>query len=257
MNINSSINNNIILVYNIDTYDYNNKIINELNKDINYICNTFDSTCIDTLIKLFIMYKREKKSKNKKIYEPYIKLILKLKKMEYINIKDYLQFVIDILYIIKKKGNIEKFILLNYNNDINNDSNNNKYININYLNNTFIKIINNIAKDNLIISKILDIQLNKKSMNTDSIVKLSTFLCSEFYYLYNAIEMYNILKTVITINKSCKYEFINNYNDVNKKLIYIYENDNLEIKNYKLECNKNLIFEILKKVKNILKSNMN
>lgn len=63
MNINSSINNNIILVYNIDTENYNKKIINELNNDINYICNAFDSTCIDTLIKLFIMYKREKKAK--------------------------------------------------------------------------------------------------------------------------------------------------------------------------------------------------
>ena len=248
MNINSSINNNIILVYNIDTDNYNKKIINELNNDINYICNAFDYICIDTLIKLFIMYKHEKKSKNKKIYEPYIRLILKLKKMEYINIKDYFKFKIDILRIIKKKSKIEKFILLNYDNDINND----KYININYLNNIFTKIINNIAKDNLIISKILDIQTNKNK-NTDTIIKLSTFLCSEFYYLYNAIEMYNILKTVITFNKNSKHEFIKSYNDVNNKLIYIYENDNSQIKNYDLECNKNLIFEILKKVKSILK----
>jgi hypothetical protein len=251
MNINSSINNNnnIILVYNIDTDNYNKKIINELNNDINYICNAFDSICIDTFIKLFIMYKHEKKSKNKKIYEPYIKLILKLKKMEYINIKDYFQLIIDILHIIKKKSKIEKFILLNYNND--NENNNDKYIYINYLNNTFIKIINNIAKDNLIISMIVDIQTNK-SKNTDTIIKLSTFLCSEFYYLYNAIEMYNLLKSVITISKS---EFIKNYNDVNEKLIYIYDVDNeiSQVKNYKLECNKNLIFEILKKVKNILK----
>jgi len=249
MNINSSINNNIILVYNIDTDNYNKKIINELNNDINYICNAFDYTCIDTLIKLFIMYKHEKKSKNKKTYEPYIRLILKLKKMEYINIKDYFKFIIDILRIIKKKSKIEKFIFLNYDNDINND----KYININYLNNIFTKIINNIAKDNLIISKILDIQTNKNGI--DATIKLSTFLCSEFYYLYNAIEMYNILKSVITFNKNSKHEFIKSYNDVNDKLIYIYENDNSQIKNYKLECNKDLIFEILKKVKSILKSN--
>lgn len=252
MNINSSINNNIILVYNIDTENYNKKVINELNNDINYICNAFDSTCIDTLIKLFIMYKREKKSKNKKLYEPYIKLILKLKKMEYINIKDYFKIIIDIFRIIKKKSKIEKLILLNYNNnDIDKHNNHDKYININYLNNTFIKIINNIAKDNLIISKILDVQ-NNSNINSDTIIKLSTLLCSEFYYLYNAIEMYNIIKSVITINKS---EFIKNYNDVNEKLIYIYDNDKSQIKNYNLECNKNLIFEILKKVKSILKSN--
>jgi hypothetical protein len=271
MNINSSINNNIILVYNIDTVSYNNKIINELSKDINYICNTFDSICIDTLIKLFIMYKREKKSKNKKIYEPYIRLILKLKKMDHVNIKNYFECVIDILRIIKKKSKIEKFILLNYNNRGNVDSVNvnidsvnvdgvnvvnvissDKYININYLNNTFIQVINNIAIDNLIISTIADI--NKKSANNiDSIIKLSTLLCSEFYYLYNAVEMYNIVKTVITMNRNYKNSFINNYNDVNKKLIYIYENDNLEIKNYKLECNKNVIIDILKNVKSILK----
>jgi len=277
MNINSSINNNIILVYNIDTVSYNNKIINELNKDINYICNTFDSICIDTLIKLFIMYKREKKSKNKKIYEPYIRLILKLKKMDQVNIKNYFECVIDILRIIKKKSKIEKFILLNYNNrgnvDVDNGNVDNgnvdngngngngnvvnvissdKYININYLNNTFIQVINNIAIDNLIISTIVDI--NKKSGNNiDSIIKLSTLLCSEFYYLYNAVEMYDILKTVITMNRNYKNSFINNYNNVNKKLIYIYEHDNLEIKNYKLECNKNVIIDILKNVKSILK----
>jgi hypothetical protein len=250
MNINSNINNNIILVYNIDTVSYNNKIINELNKDINYICNTFDSICIDTLIKLFIMYKREKKSKNKKIYEPYIRLILKLKKMDHVNIKNYFECVIDILRIIKRKGKIEKFISLNYNNDININSND-KYININYLNNTLTKVINNIAIDNLIISTITDI--NKKSGNMESLIKLSTLLCSEFYYLYNAVEMYNIVKTVITMNRNYKNSFINNYNDVNKKLIYIYENDNLEIKNYKLECNKNVIIDILKNVKSILK----
>ena len=250
MNINSNINNNIILVYNIDTVSYNNKIINELNKDINYICNTFDSICIDTLIKLFIMYKREKKSKNKKIYEPYIRLILKLKKMDHVNIKNYFECVIDILRIIKRKGKIEKFISLNYNNDININSND-KYININYLNNTLTKVINNIAIDNLIISTIADI--NKKSGNMESLIKLSTLLCSEFYYLYNAVEMYNIVKTVITMNRNYKNSFINNYNDVNKKLIYIYENDNLEIKNYKLECNKNVIIDILKNVKSILK----
>ena len=250
MNINSNINNNIILVYNIDTVSYNNKIINELNKDINYICNTFDSICIDTLIKLFIMYKREKKSKNKKIYEPYIRLILKLKKMDHVNIKNYFECVIDILRIIKRKGKIEKFISLNYNNDININSND-KYININYLNNTLTKVINNIAIDNLIISTIADI--NKKSGNMESLIKLSTLLCSEFYYLYNAVEMYNIVKTVITMNRNYKNSFINNYNDVNKKLIYIYENDNLEIKSYKLECNKNVIIDILKNVKSILK----
>jgi hypothetical protein len=195
------------------------------------------------------MYKREKKSRNKKLYEPYIKLILKLKKMEYINIKDYFKIIIDILHIIRKKSKIEKFIFLNYNNDI--DINNyDKYININYLNNTFVKIINNIAKDNLIISKILDIQ-NNSNINPDTIIKLSTLLCSEFYYLYNAIEMYNIIKSVITINKS---EFIKTYNITNEKLIYIYDNDKSQIKNYNLECNKNLIFEILKKVKSILKS---
>lgn len=257
MNINSSINNNIILVYNIDTYNYNNKIINEISKDINYICNIFDSICIDTLIKLFIMYKREKKSKNKKIYEPYIRLILKLKKMEHINIKNYFECIIDILRIIKRKDKIEKFISLNYNNDININNgdkyinNGDKYININYLNNTLTKVINNIAIDNLIISNIINI--NKKSGNTESLIKLSTLLCSEFYYLYNAVEMYNIVKTVITISRNGKYEFINNYNDVNKKLIYIYENDILEIKNYKLECNKNVIIDILKNVKSILK----
>jgi hypothetical protein len=249
MNINSSINNNIILVYNIDTENYNKKVINELNNDINYICNAFDSTCIDTLIKLFIMYKREKKSRNKKLYEPYIKLILKLKKMEYINTKDYFKIIIDILHIIRKKSKIEKFIFLNYNNDIDINKHD-KYININYLNNTFVKIINNIAKDNLIISKILDIQ-NNSNINPDTIIKLSTLLCSEFYYLYNAIEMYNIIKSVITINKS---EFIKTYNITNEKLIYIYDNDKSQIKNYNLECNKNLIFEILKKVKSILKS---
>ena len=51
------------------------------------------------------------------------------------------------------------------------------------------------------------------------------------------------------------YEIIKSYNDTNEKLIYIYENDNSQIKNYKLECNKILIFEILKKVKSILKKN--
>lgn len=172
--------------------------------------------------------------------------------MEYINIKDYFKIIIDIFHIIKKKSKIEKLILLNYNNnDIDKHNNHDKYININYLNNTFIKIINNIAKDNLIISKILDVQ-NNSNINSDTIIKLSTLLCSEFYYLYNAIEMYNIIKSVITINKS---EFIKNYNDVNEKLIYIYDNDKSQIKNYNLECNKNLIFEILKKVKSILKSN--
>ena len=139
---------------------------------------------------------------------------------------------------------------MNYNNDININSND-KYININYLNNTLTKVINNIAIDNLIISTIADI--NKKSGNMESLIKLSTLLCSEFYYLYNAVEMYNIVKTVITMNRNYKNSFINNYNDVNKKLIYIYENDNLEIKNYKLECNKNVIIDILKNVKSILK----
>ena len=67
--------------------------------------------------------------------------------------------------------------------------------------------------------------------------------------------MYDIIKSVITINKNGKHEFIKSYNDTNEKLIYIYENDNSQIKNYKLECNKSLIFEILKKVKSILKSN--
>jgi hypothetical protein len=253
MNINSNINNNIILVYNIDPDIYNKKIINELNKDINYICNIFDSICIDVIIKLFIMYKREKRSKYKKFYEPYIRLILRLKKMEYINIKDYFQIIINILRIIKKRSKIEKFIFLSYNNDINNDSSNERYINITYLNNILIQVINIIAKDNLIVKNILDINENKKGNNTDYIIKLSTFLCSEFYYLYNAIEMYDIIKSIITINKNGKYEFIKSYNDANEKLIYIYENDNSQIKNYKLECNKNLIFEILKKVKNILK----
>jgi hypothetical protein len=256
MNINSNINNNnIILIYNIDTDIYNKKIINELNKDINSICNIFDSICIDVLIKLFIMYKREKRSKYKKFYEPYIKIILKLKKMEYINIREYFQFIINILRIIKKKSKIEKFIFLSYNNDINNDSTNDKYINITYLNDKLIQVINSIAKDNLIVKNILDIHENKKGNNTDYIIKLSTFLCSEFYYLYNAIEMYDIIKSVITINKNGKHEFIKSYNDTNEKLIYIYENDNSQIKNYKLECNKSLIFEILKKVKSILKSN--
>lgn len=256
MNINSNISNNIILVYNIDTDIYNKKIINELNKDINYICNIFDSTCIDVLIKLFIMYKRERNSKYKKLYEPYIKIILKLKKMEYINVKTYFQFVISILRIIKKRGTIEKFISLKYNNDINNDSANDRYININYLNNILIQIVKNIAKDNLMVKNILDIQENKDSNNIDYIIKLSTFLCSEFYYIYNALEMYNVLKTVISINRNGKNEFIKNYNDTNEKMIYIYEDENSQIINYKLECNKNLIFDILKKVKNILKSKL-
>ena len=246
MNINSNINNNIILIYNIDADKYNKKIADELNEDLNSIYTIFDSICIDVLIKLFIMYKREKKSKIKKLYEPYIKLILKLKKMEYINVKDYLLFVINILHIIKKKDKIEKYILLNYNDNKNNDDN---YININHLNDTFTKIVNNIAKDNLIISKILDIHTNN---NIDSIMQLSSILCSEFYYIYSAKEMYNVLKHVININSN-KYEFIKNYIDVNEKLLYIYENDNYKIKNYKLECNKYFIFEILIKVKNILK----
>ena len=54
--------------------------------------------------------------------------------MEYINIREYFQFIINILRIIKKKSKIEKFIFLSYNNDINNDSTNEKYINITYLN---------------------------------------------------------------------------------------------------------------------------
>ena len=175
MNINSNINNNIILVYNIDPDIYNKKIINELNKDINYICNIFDSICIDVIIKLFIMYKREKRSKYKKFYEPYIRLILRLKKMEYINIKDYFQIIINILRIIKKRSKIEKFIFLSYNNDINNDSSNERYINITYLNNILIQVINIIAKDNLIVKNILDINENKKGNNTDYIIKLSEY----------------------------------------------------------------------------------
>ena len=39
-------------------------------------------------------------------------------------------------------------------------------------------------------------------------------------------------------------------------MIFIYEDENSQIISYKLECNKNLIFDILKKVKNILKSRL-
>jgi hypothetical protein len=102
--------NDSLLVYNIDIDKHKNRIIDEMTKDINFIYSVIDAKCVDILIKIFIMYKREKKKKIKLLYEPYIKLTLKLNKLEYIDINEYFLIIVKILYIIKMRDKIDTHI---------------------------------------------------------------------------------------------------------------------------------------------------
>ena len=242
MDMNVDINDSLLLVYNIDIDKHKNKIIDEMTKDINFIYSIIDAKCVDILIKIFIMYKREKKKKIKLLYEPYIKLILKLNKLEYIDINEYFLIIVKILYIIKMRDNIDTYI----NSYVNK---NNIIVDIEYLNNIFDTIINKFAKDNSIINKLVEIQ--KHENNADTITQLSILMSKELHAIYNPHTLYKLLSTIINIDNN-KHKFIKTYKETCEKILYIYENDDMVIKKIKLNCNKNIINNLLKKVKDII-----
>ena len=241
MDMNVDINDSL-LVYNIDIDKHKNKIIDEMTKDINFIYSIIDAKCVDILIKIFIMYKREKKKKIKLLYEPYIKLILKLNKLEYVDINEYFLIIVKILYIIKMRDKIDTHV----NSYVNN---NNNIVDIEYLNNIFDTIINKFAKDNSIINKLVEIQKYKN--NTDTIIQLSILMSKELHAIYNPYTLYKLLSTIINIDNN-KHKFIKTYKETCEKILYIYENDDMVIKKKKLNCNKNIINNLLKKVKDII-----
>lgn len=243
MDMNVDINDSL-LVYNIDIDKHKNRINDEMTKDINFIYSVIDAKCVDILIKIFIMYKREKKKKIKLLYEPYIKLILKLNKLEYIDINEYFLIIVKILYIIRMRDKIDTHI-----NSYINNNNNNNIVDIEYLNNIFDTIINKLAKDNRIINKLVEIQKCKN--NIETITQLSILMSKELHAIYNPHTLYKLLSTIVNIDNN-KHKFIKTYKETCEKILFIYENDDMVIKKIKLNCNKNIINNLLKKVKDII-----
>ena len=59
------------------------------------------------------------------------------------------------------------------------------------------------------------------------------------------------LQPIINIDNN-KHKFIKTYKETCEKILFIYENDDMVIKKIKLNCNKNIINNLLKKVKDII-----
>jgi hypothetical protein len=59
------------------------------------------------------------------------------------------------------------------------------------------------------------------------------------------------LSTIINIDNN-KHKFIKTYKETCEKILFIYENDDMVVKKIKLNCNKNIINNLLKKVKDII-----
>ena len=230
--------------YEMDLDRYKKKIIREILNDLKKIYNFFDDKGNDMMIKLFILYKKED-NKIKKYLEPYLDLVIKLSKLEYIDQEEYFSIIFKTIQIYKIKDKLEEHITNKINSKL--EESNNKIIEIKIFNEKVTNFIEELKETNKIINKILKIndKIQDNERNIKNINQISVLLCKELYMKYDSEEAYSIISKVI--KNMYKDIFKKKYDDTKKKIKFIYDdeiNKTLVIK-YKINFEKKNILKLL------------
>ncbi len=195
--------NSVNMFYDIEYNTYKKKLMRDIFIQVDTIFNIFDKNFNDNMIKLFILFKKDKlKNENTKyfIFSLY-DFVTELNNLEHIDQNEFLNLILKLVKIYKvillinidiKDGKIENEII--------------QYINWEILNNKLINCIDEMKKTNKIMEGL--IELNKYSPENDKhhgtikehIIKLAVLLAYDFFMYYTSTEIHKILYKKVSFN---------------------------------------------------------
>lgn len=193
----------INMFYDIEYNTYKKKLMRDIFIQVDTIFNIFDKNFNDNMIKLFILFKKDKlKNQNTKyfIFSLY-DFVIELNNLEHIDQNEFLNLILKLVKIYK--------VLLHINSDIKDGKIENEiiqYINWDILNNKLINCINDMKKTNKVMESL--IELNKYSPDNDknhneikeNITKIAVLLAYDFFMYYTSTEIHKILYKKISFN---------------------------------------------------------
>jgi hypothetical protein len=252
-------NNNDIINLTCDI-EYNNqkkKIMKKIFIQIENILNIFDTTFNDNIIKIYILYKKNKLNDEfNYLINLLYDFINEINNLKYIDQFEFLNIIFKIIkiYIIIQyiDNNINKYISIT------------KYIEWQIIKNNIYSCIDYLLIHNKLIYNLIEInKLNyedKKNYNNLKILikSLANILCSDYFMYYTSTEILKILYKKLFINlndisnklssniiKFKKY-FINEYRNKYNLYIDLYsEIKKYDISKYKLSITNNNFIELI------------
>jgi hypothetical protein len=254
--------NSVNVFYDIEYNSYKKKLMRDIFIQVDTIFNIFDKNFNDNMIKLFIIFKKNKiKNDNAKylvlsLYD----FIVELNNLEHIDQNEFLNLILKLIkiYIILqttnsdiKKGIIDDEII--------------QFINWEIINNKIITCINDMKKNNKIISIMIELsnqdfdEQNDNENIKNTIKNVAGLLAYDFFMYYTSTEIHKTLYKKVSVNSDVssklnklgiiiiKYKkyFIKEYREKYHLYVELYDEViKSNISKYKVE-EKNSVFEDL------------
>jgi hypothetical protein len=199
--------NGINVFYDIEYNSYKKKLMRDIFIQVDTIFNIFDKGFNDNMIKLFILFKKEKVKND---YMKYLvfslyDFIIELNNLEHIDQNEFLNLILKFIKIYTtlllvnfdiKVGKIDQEVI--------------QYINWEIINNKIVGCINEMKQTNKIIEGFIDLNnLNyENQIDVDDIKKLVSkiagFLAYDFFMYYSSTEIHRILYKKLSLNSDIK-----------------------------------------------------
>ncbi len=245
----------INLSYDVEYYSYIKLVNEQISKQYDIIFNIFDNTLNENLVKLYILFKKNKLDEECKLYVNSIfELIFDLKKIDKSSRIIFLDILISILKVTLVIPNLIKLF------------NNTKYshlINIEIIKLKFNNLIEELSKNNLLaynLNKLLTINNNSDKVK-EIIESLIKILACEYFMNYNSLDLLKLINDKLKIVENnlilvnlikYKKKFIHEYNELSSKYNDLYFDINIMInRDYNYNIINKFFLEIINDIKTI------
>lgn len=195
--------NSVNVFYDIEYNSYKKKLMRDIFVQVDTLFNIFDKDFNDNMIKLFILYKKNKiKNDNMKYLIIFLyDFVVELSNLEHMDQNEFLNLIIKFFKIYClllnvgsdiKVGKIEQEVL--------------QYINWEILNNKVVTCMDELKKTNKILEGL--VELNNYNPDDDSIhqnikpiiIKLAGYLAYDFFMYYTSTEIHKIIYKKLSVN---------------------------------------------------------
>jgi hypothetical protein len=245
----------INLSYDIEYYNYRTFVIKQISTQYNIIFNIFDESLIENLVKLYILFKKNKLNQEFNTYiELIFELIFSLKNINKLLTTDFLDIV---LYILRINMIIPTLV------ELLDKTTYNKLINLELIKIKFSNLVEDLSKNNLLIYN-LD-KLSKNINDSDNIKELLEFtikiLACDYFMNYNSSDILKLINDKLKILKNnfllmnilkYKKKFISEYDNLYIKYNDLYFDINIMVnKDYKYEITNKFFLEMITDINNV------